>query len=39
LIGAVDLQLSSEEVKKLEAYYVPHAILGHAQPSPKDVRR
>src|SRR5215831_8634610 len=39
LISAVDLQLSSEEVKNLEVYYQPHAILGHAQPSPKDVRR
>ena len=39
LISAVDLQLSFEEVKNLEAYYQPHAILGHAQPSPKDVRR
>jgi len=39
LISAVDLQLSFEEVKNLEGYYRPHAILGHAQPSPKDVRR
>jgi aryl-alcohol dehydrogenase-like predicted oxidoreductase len=39
LISAVDLQLNFEEVKNLEAYYQPHAILGHAQPSPKDVRR
>jgi aryl-alcohol dehydrogenase (NADP+) len=39
LISAVDLQLSFEEVKNLEAYYQPHATLGHAQPSPNDMRR
>ena len=35
LLGAVDLKLSAEEVKALEAPYRPHRILGHAQPSPR----
>jgi len=35
LLGAIDLKLSAEEVKALEAPYRPHRILGHAQPSPK----
>jgi 1-deoxyxylulose-5-phosphate synthase len=39
LIGAVDLQLTAEEVAALEANYRPHPILGHANPAPKDMRR
>jgi len=35
LLGAIDLKLSAEEVKALEAPYRPHRVLGHAQPSPK----
>jgi 1-deoxyxylulose-5-phosphate synthase len=35
LLGAVDLKLSAEEVKALEAPYRPHRVLGHAQPTPK----
>jgi 1-deoxyxylulose-5-phosphate synthase len=35
LLGAIDLKLSAEEVKALEAPYRPHRILGHAQPTPK----
>lgn len=39
LIGSVDLVLSAEEVARLEASYTPHPILGHANPSAKDMRR
>jgi 1-deoxyxylulose-5-phosphate synthase len=35
LLGAVDLKLTADEVKALEAPYKPHRILGHAQPTPK----
>ena len=35
LLGAVDLKLSGDEVKALEAPYRPHRILGHAQPTPR----
>ena len=35
LLGAIDLKLSAEEVKALEAPYRPHRILGHAQPTPR----
>jgi aryl-alcohol dehydrogenase (NADP+) len=35
LIAAVDVKLSAEEVAALEKPYRAHAILGHAQPSPK----
>jgi aryl-alcohol dehydrogenase-like predicted oxidoreductase len=37
LIAAVDLKLSPEEVSELEKPYRPHPILGHAQPSPKQM--
>src|SRR6185295_8315389 len=37
LIGAVDLKLTAEEIATLEKPYRPHAILGHAQPSPKSM--
>ncbi len=39
LIGAVDLTLTADEVKALEAHYTPHPILGHQNPAPKDVKR
>jgi aryl-alcohol dehydrogenase (NADP+) len=39
LIGAVDVQLTPDEVKALEAHYQPHPILGHANPKPSEVRR
>ena len=35
LLGAIDLKLSGDEVKALEAPYRPHRILGHAQPTPR----
>ena len=38
LISAVDIKLDAEEIAALEAHYQPHPILGHAQPSPKDMR-
>jgi aryl-alcohol dehydrogenase-like predicted oxidoreductase len=37
LIAAVDLKLSAEEVGELEKPYRPHPILGHAQPSPRQM--
>jgi aryl-alcohol dehydrogenase-like predicted oxidoreductase len=39
LISAVDIGLSAEEVAALEKPYRPHPILGHAQPTPKEMRR
>jgi aryl-alcohol dehydrogenase (NADP+) len=39
VIGSVDLQLSAEEVTALEKPYQPHPILGHAQPTPKGMRK
>jgi len=35
--AAVALRLSDEEVARLEAPYRPHAILGHDQPTPRQV--
>jgi 1-deoxyxylulose-5-phosphate synthase len=35
--AAVALRLSDEEVGRLEAPYRPHAILGHDQPTPRQV--
>lgn len=32
---AVDIELSAEEVARLEEPYQPHPVLGHVQPSPK----
>ena len=37
LIGAVDLKLTADEVAALEKPYRPHNILGHAQPSAKNM--
>ncbi len=34
-VAAVDLDLSAEEIARLEAPYVPHRILGHSQPGPR----
>jgi aryl-alcohol dehydrogenase-like predicted oxidoreductase len=34
---AVDLRLTDEEVARLEAPYRPHPILGHEQPTPREV--
>jgi aryl-alcohol dehydrogenase-like predicted oxidoreductase len=39
LISAVDIELHAEEVATLEEPYRPHPILGHAQPTPKEIRR
>lgn len=35
--AAVSLKLSEEEVARLEGPYRPHPILGHTQPTPRDV--
>ena len=35
--AAVDLSLSPEEIARLERPYVPHPILGHEQPAPRDL--
>jgi aryl-alcohol dehydrogenase (NADP+) len=37
LIASVDLKLSPDEVAALEKPYRPHRILGHTQPSPKEM--
>jgi aryl-alcohol dehydrogenase (NADP+) len=37
VIGAVDLKLTPEEIAALEKNYRPHPILGHAQPSAKNM--
>ncbi|HEY4363699.1 MAG TPA: aldo/keto reductase [Bryobacteraceae bacterium] len=39
VIGAVDLQLTPEEIATLKKPYIPHKILGHAQPTPEQMRR
>jgi len=36
-VAAVDMQLSAEEIVSLERAYQPHAILGHRQPSPREM--
>jgi aryl-alcohol dehydrogenase-like predicted oxidoreductase len=38
LIAAVDLKLSQEEVAALEKPYRPHPVLGHAQPTPRNMQ-
>jgi len=37
--AAVDIELSGEEISRLEAAYRPHPILGHDQPGPRDPGR
>jgi len=37
LIAGVDLKLTAEEIAALEKPYRPHPILGHAQPSAKNM--
>lgn len=39
LIGSVNLTLSAEEVADLEKPYKPHVILGHANPTPREMLR
>ena len=36
LAGAVELALDEETIRRLEAPYVPHPVLGHDQPAPRD---
>lgn len=36
LAGAVELTLDEEAVRRLEAPYIPHPVLGHDQPTPRD---
>lgn len=36
LAAAVDLTLDEETIAALEAPYVPHPVLGHEQPAPRD---
>lgn len=36
LAGAVELELDDEAIRTLEAAYVPHPVLGHDQPKPRD---
>lgn len=35
LVAAIDVKLTSDEIKALEKPYQPHTIKGHAQPTPK----
>ena len=39
LAKAVDLTLSEEEIRRLEAPYEPHPVLGHTPPTPRDVAK
>ena len=36
LAAAVELELDEATIAELEAPYVPHPVLGHEQPSPRD---
>ena len=38
LAVAVDVDLTDDEISRLESPYQPHAILGHQQPVPRDSR-
>jgi aryl-alcohol dehydrogenase-like predicted oxidoreductase len=38
LVKALDIPLTDEEVRRLEAAYEPHPVLGHTSPSPRDLR-
>lgn len=37
LIAGLDIKLTLDEVTAVEKPYLPHRILGHAQPSPKSM--
>ena len=37
LAAAVEIQLSDEQIERLEAHYEPHPVLGHFQPGPRDM--
>jgi aryl-alcohol dehydrogenase-like predicted oxidoreductase len=37
--AALEVTLSEDEVKQLEAPYKPHPVLGHEQPTPRDALR
>ncbi len=39
LIASVELKLSPEEVAAMEKPYRPHGILGHIQPSPREMKK
>ena len=39
LVAATTLRLTDEELKRLEAPYKPHAILGHTAPTARDMVR
>ena len=34
--AALEIDLTSVEIATLEAHYIPHPILGHNQPSPRE---
>ena len=36
LAAAIDLTLDEETIQELEAPYIPHPVLGHDQPGPRD---
>lgn len=37
LVDAVEIELSDEQLERLESHYTPHPILGHKQPTPRDL--
>jgi aryl-alcohol dehydrogenase (NADP+) len=39
LVKALELSLSDEEIRALEAPYEPHPVLGHTPPTPRDALR
>jgi aryl-alcohol dehydrogenase (NADP+) len=39
LVKAVDLTLSEEEIRRLEAPYEPHPVLGHTPPTPREMAK
>jgi aryl-alcohol dehydrogenase-like predicted oxidoreductase len=39
LAKAMDLRLSEEEIRRLEAPYEPHPVLGHTPPTPRDLSK
>jgi len=36
-VAALEIRLTDEEIRKLEAPYVPHPIHGHDQPTPRGI--